>query len=372
MLGLAVPARALLLCWSVHGIVSDARTRMVFQPYFLAPFGMAVAVLVLELGIVSRRRTLLRAAMLLPVLVACLTLFGYRADMIQGFRGIFAGRLGADPLIVTLLASACFYGYAGLRRVPLAIDALSGALLALALVGFKSLPGHPATGPDASPLLAAATLQLVAGLFRRNGLRSLVGTTGLAIGSALIVTAPDDTTSFYWLVAFHLQVAGLLALGAAFRGRFGQLLRAAAATLMAVACLAATFGKVNPDLGLPLWMIAAYPPLAITVLSAYCLLLRDRRPLAAAAVAGIAWLAAETWRGYEALLAIIPGLNHIALSLALFAVALVVSLGKAGVLSRWFGPESGPLPGVATVQGVVENVVQLSQAEGPERFRGEP
>jgi hypothetical protein len=221
-------------------------------------------------------------------------------------------------------------------------------------------------------LLAAATLQLVIGLSRRDGLRSLLGTTGLAAGSALILTAPDDSTSFYWLVAFPLQVAGLLALGAAFRGRFGQLLRAAAATLLALACLAATFGRINPELGLPPWMILAYPPLAVSVLAAYCLLLRDRPPLAAAAMAGVAWLAAESWHGYEALLAIIPGLNHIALSLALFALALVVSLGKAGVLSRWFGTESGTVPGVATVQGAPENVVQLSQGEGPGRFSAEP
>jgi hypothetical protein len=366
MLGVAVPARALLLCWSVHGIVSDARTRMVFQPYFVAPFGLAVAVLLLELGIVSRRRNLLRAALLLPAVVVCLAVVGYRPDPIQGFRGIFAERLGADPLSLTLLASAGFYAYAGLRSVPLAIDALSAALLALALLGIKTLPGDPPTAPDAAPLLAAAILQLGFGLSRRDGLRSLLGITGLATGLALILPGADDSASLYWLVAFHLEVVGLLALGAAFGGRLGRLLRVAAGALLLLACLAATFGRVDPELGLPQWIILAYPPVATMVLSAYCLLLRDRRPLAAAALAGIAWLAAVTWRGYEALLAIIPGLNHIALSLALFAVAVIVSLGKAGVLSRWLGIESGTIPKVATVQGAAENVVQLSQSPGPE------
>jgi hypothetical protein len=46
------------------------------------------------------------------------------------------------------------------------------------------------------------------------------------------------------------------------------------------------------------------------------------------------WLTAAGWRGYRALRQIIVGLDYLALSLTLFAVAVLISLGKAGVLWR--------------------------------------
>src|SRR5262249_31386413 len=62
VLGLAVPARAFLLCWSMQPLDGADRDRLVFGPYFLVPFGLAVAVLLLEAGLASGRRGVLAAA----------------------------------------------------------------------------------------------------------------------------------------------------------------------------------------------------------------------------------------------------------------------------------------------------------------------
>src|SRR5262249_8748105 len=53
LLALAVPARAFLLCWSMHLLTGANSDDLVFGPYFVVPFGFAVAILLLEIGIVS-------------------------------------------------------------------------------------------------------------------------------------------------------------------------------------------------------------------------------------------------------------------------------------------------------------------------------
>src|SRR5262249_22566439 len=157
----AVPARAFLLCLSMHQPNSYPYDRLIFGPYFLAPFGLALAVLLLEVGLVSSRPGLLRVALAVPLGLVGLTLVGHRDDLIyQEFRDIFVSRLGGDPLYLTLLPSAGFYAYAALRRVPLATEALTAGLLALAMVGPDALSGHRPGAPSALPILAAAALQL--------------------------------------------------------------------------------------------------------------------------------------------------------------------------------------------------------------------
>ncbi|MBI1913476.1 MAG: hypothetical protein HYS12_01785 [Planctomycetes bacterium] len=111
LLALAVPARAFLLCWSLHLLEGVDRDRLIFGPYFLVPFGLCVAILLLEIGIVASHRLVLAVALAAPVGLVALALVGHQPDPIyRGFLRAFAARLGGDPLFLTLLASAGFYG----------------------------------------------------------------------------------------------------------------------------------------------------------------------------------------------------------------------------------------------------------------------
>jgi hypothetical protein len=49
----------------------------------------------------------------------------------------------------------------------------------------------------------------------------------------------------------------------------------------------------------------------------------------------LGWLAAAVRKGYAVLRLLVTGLDFLAVSLTLFALAIVVSLAKAGVLGRW-------------------------------------
>jgi hypothetical protein len=335
VLGLAVPARAFLLCWSLHLLSGGAGDQLIFGPYFLVPFGLAAAVLLLEAGIASSHRDLVAASLAAPAGLVALALFGHRGDPIYGeFLAHFAARLGGGPLWVALLLSAGYYAYAAVRRVPAAPDALAAALVALAFVNPDALRGGALLVPRAEPLLVAAVLQLGLGTDRRDARRCLLGTAGLAAVVALALPAWAGSAGFRAWLAFHLALGGMLLIGAALDDRLARLLRGAGAALVLPACLVALLAPPVPPAGLPSWSGAAYTLVMAALLVGYGLWLGHRLSLGVAALLLACWLAGAAWWAYRALRQVVAGLDYIMLSLALFALAVLVSLAKAGALRR--------------------------------------
>jgi hypothetical protein len=221
MLALAAPARAYLLCYSMHLVEGGPWDQLLIEPYFLVPFGLAAAVLLLEAGLTSRRQAVVFSALAMPLGLLALAAIGQREDPINvKFSHMFADRLAGSPLLVTVVASTAFIGYASLRGVVLA-----RWLLAASLAGFTAY--HPDWMQEALPLIIAAVL-IAYGLFLRN-----------------------------------------------------------------------------------------WPVLTIACLMLGC------------------WLITAGWQGYRVLRQLVVGLDFIVLSLAVFALALVISLGKSGILSKW-------------------------------------
>jgi hypothetical protein len=336
VLGLAVPARAFLLCWSLHLLGGADLDRLIFGPYFLTPFGLCVAILLLETGIVSRKRSVHAVALVAPLGLIALALIGHRPDPIyRGFLEVFTARLGGDPLFLALLAAAGFYAYAAVRRVPLATELLTAVLAALAVVGPDTLDRGDFAAPQPAPILAAALLQLGLGLWRRSAWRCLLGGSGLAITVALVVPEGTIAASHRDLVAFHLILAAVLGVGAGFEGFLARTLRLAGALLVLLAGVAATFGGVDVPEGIPPWAAVAYPLALAFLVATYGLILAHRPSFAVAGMVLACWLATAGWQGYCSLRQLVTGLDHIALSLGLFGVAILVSLAKSGVLARW-------------------------------------
>ncbi len=169
MLALAVPARSYLLCYSMHLPEGGGGGQVIFGPYFLVPFGMAIAVILLELGLEARSRGVLLAALVLPVGLAILASTGHRDEPVyQEFLQRFTDRLGGTPLYLTLYASAAFYAYAALRSVPLATEALTAALAVLAFCSPASLHLFPLVEAQPVPLLPVAAVLLAIGIWRRD------------------------------------------------------------------------------------------------------------------------------------------------------------------------------------------------------------
>jgi hypothetical protein len=242
--------------------------------------------------------------------------------------------------------------------VPAATEALTAALLALAFVGPDALTAGALVAPRPTPLLAAAALQLALGIDRRDARRCLLGTAGLVAVVALAL--PEEAVAFREWLAFHLALGGVLLIGAAFDDPLGRLLRVLGAALVLPACLVALFGLFEPPADLPPWALAAHPLVLAAVLVAYGLLLGHRFSFGVAGLVLACWLAGAGWWGYRFLRQLVSGLDYIALSLALFALAVLVSLGKAGALSR----------GVALGWGEVRRLLGLQGALGARPAHG--
>ena len=334
VLGLAVPARSFLLCWSMHLLAGRDQHSLIFGPYFLIPFALAALVLLLEVGIVSRLRAVLAVALAAPAGLVALALVGHEADPVyQGFLATFSARLGGDPLYLTLLAAGGFYAYAALRGVSPATEGLTAVLAALAVVGPDTLARGELMTPWPAPMLAAALLQLGLGLWRRQSWRCLAGVVGLGAGVALASSGADGGQPLHLLAVFHVVLFGLLFVGASFTDVLGRSLREVGALLVVLACLAVLFGPTVQ--GVPAAVVEAYPLVLAALLAGYGWLLGHRLSQAGAALVLACWSAAAGWRGYRSLREVVIGLDLMALSLGLFALAVLVSLTKSGALARW-------------------------------------
>ncbi len=345
VLGFAVVARSALLCWSMHHLAGAATEPYIFGFYFLAPFLTAVGVVLLEIGIVEGASGATLAALAVPPVMVVLAMVGHRPEGVyQGFLGQFAGRLGGTPLYLTVVASAAFYGYAALRRVPLAVGAFAGAVGALAFVAPATLDLAGLTSPRAGPLVAVAAVLLGSGLRRRDAWRCLLGAFCLIASVTIVVPGAGAGAGANRVpIAFHLAQVAALVVGAVFRDAVGRALRVVGATMALVACLAALSGRYEAPAGIPAWAIDAYPLVMAGLVAGYGYLLGERAALGSAGVIASCWVVGLAGRGYGSLRHVVTGLDYIAVGMLLFALAVATSLARAGV-PLWRGGTRGKVP----------------------------
>jgi hypothetical protein len=329
LLGCAVPARAFLLCWSMQLLDHTDFNHVLFGPFFITPFGLVVAVLLLQIGLVCRRQSVQWTALAVPFVLVLLTVVGHREDPIyREFLNVFGSRVG-DPLSILLLVSAAFYGYAASRGARGAYEALTVTLLTLAFVGPDTLDDRVLVAPQLLPLLAASVLQLGPGLTHRNCWRCLIG---LGLLAMVALVSPDDADlRFGPVIAYHVILVGILMLGAVFNDRLGRFLRVVGVSLVTLTGLMALSEAFAPSAGLP----GAYVLLLAVVLVGYGRLVGLRSSFLGASVLLMGWLGVVGWRTYCWLRQLVTGLDQMLLSLALFALAILVSLIKSGVFARW-------------------------------------
>ncbi|MBI3410780.1 MAG: hypothetical protein HY040_20785 [Planctomycetes bacterium] len=329
LLAMAVPVRAFLVCWALQ-------TRLIFGPYFLAPFGLCCAVLLLEVGLVARNRQVLWLALLIPVGLLVLTVNGHHQND-QDYRlflETFSSRLGGFPLFVTLLATIAFYAYAAWRRVARATEALTAALVLLAFVSSRALVLRDLAWPQPWPILAAAALQLGLGLWRRDAWRCLVASGGLIVVAVLLLPTEVDSWSLRGPIAFHMVIAVLLVAGAAFDNLLCRGARMLGLSLALGACLVVMYVPIRNPAPQLTWVLESYPFVMATLLALYGMLTRHRVSLVVAGLIPSCWLAGAVWRGYSWLRHMVVGLDYIVLSVLVLALAIGISLFKAGALPR--------------------------------------
>jgi hypothetical protein len=194
-------------------------------------------------------------------------------------------------------------------------------------------------------------LQLALGIRRRNAWHCLLGGFILAIAGTGALPAGAGAP-WRGAVALHIAMLTLLILGAAFRDAAGRYLRTAGAVLVFLACVAMSFGGLAIETSRLPWWVVLYPPTLAALLASYGWLVGHRSSYLFAGAAWLVWVATSGWRGYAALRQVVTGLDPMALGLAVFVLAVLISLGKAGTLMRlrfmlgWLGiAPGGRVPG---------------------------
>jgi hypothetical protein len=168
-LATAVVGRSFLVCKSFHLLEGVRFTDTIYAPYFLVPFGFALAVLLIELGLVAKSRITATAALALPVLLTFLAGIGHGGD--DAFLNIFRERTRATPMFLTLAGSAGLYLYAWLRGVAFATEGLTAALAAFAFIQPDSLSVSQIAMIRAEWLAAPVLFQGLLGLIKRDAWR---------------------------------------------------------------------------------------------------------------------------------------------------------------------------------------------------------
>jgi hypothetical protein len=123
----------------------------------------------------------------------------------------------------------------------------------------------------------------------------------------------------------------------------GKGLRASLVCLIISGLASSSARKARPATPeLPSWAGTAYTLVMAALLVAYGVRLGHRLSLGVAGQLLACWLAGAAWWGYRALRQIVAGLDYVLPSLTLFALAVLVSLAKAGALSRRTGRPTDP------------------------------
>lgn len=337
-LGLGICGRSYYLCVSMH--LTGGRAA-VFAPYFLVPFFFALSVLLLEIALVSRSKVMPRIALAAPLGMLALALAGCSQEKVPlEFLAMFVETLGATPLWITMLFVAAFYVWAVVRRVPLAVEALTATLLALAFVGPATLDLDSLIAPQPSPIFLAGVLQSGVALWRRSSLRCLVGACSLAAAAALQYPA-EWTAGHPWIVSCHGALIALLTVGAAFDDAFARFLRGVGAVGVSCAGVAALTMDAAWMSEIPREVLILYPIAMIGIAVAYAYLVRSRLYLAAAAVTTATWISLAAVQFYRYLGQVIVGLNYLAWALVSFLAAVLISLMKIGALRQWLAQWKG-------------------------------
>ncbi|MGE3806035.1 MAG: hypothetical protein AB7K24_15300, partial [Gemmataceae bacterium] len=255
LLACAVPARAFLLCWSMHLLQNAEAGTLVFGLYFLVPFGLALCVLLLEIGLVSESPGLLRLTLILPAGLVMLAILGHRPDAIyQHFVEVLLRRLGGDPLYLTVIGVGLFYAYAASRRVYLAAEAFTGVLFALAFLRPEALRQPTMQLYQPELILLASGLQLALGLWRRNSVHCLVAASCLLVAANYTIAA-GLLPELRGAILIHLFWLMLMIIGATLNDEIAEVLRYLAPPLGVSLCIIVLFGIDTTPMGLPAWVL---------------------------------------------------------------------------------------------------------------------
>lgn len=239
-----------------------------FGLYFLVPILLAVALLLLEAGIVGNNRRIQRVALALPFVCLVLSVSNPEGSAPYiAFLNRFVLRVGS-PLWQAALAGLAFFAYARLRQVRIAGEAFWGALMIASCIGRMTIDLSTVVAPQSWALWFAAVVHGIVGLRNRQSWRVFTATICilLALRSDFLLRAES-----LYKDAFLLNLAGLavLIVGALFDDAFASFLRRAGVPILVTAAIGAVGLPSASPANLPPWVAPLYGMAVVFITFAY-------------------------------------------------------------------------------------------------------
>jgi hypothetical protein len=331
VLAVGVGLRTYAICVSFHPSRGPAT---MFEPYFLAPWLLAVNVLLLEIGIAGQRPHLLRWCMAAPLGLLLLSSWTFPVPASISLRRMLLDFCGCSPLFLMLLAVALLYAVALARRVPHAFYWLTAAMALLVVVGPRTSGLDDPFVPRAWPLLPLTAMQLYTAIRHRSGLGGLLA--ALCAIAALCIAWPATVTAVcYGAVPAYLLLAAMLVIGTVFRDDMARFLQSAAGLAILVGCLLVCSGMVEECANVRPEVALVYPGIMLVLAAAYGIRMHNRWFRAVSLLVLADWIMMLGQRGHRVLRTTVAGLDEISLGLACLLVGLTVSLWKIGLPQTW-------------------------------------
>jgi hypothetical protein len=328
--GLAV--RSSGLCVSFHFVGGHST---IFGPYFLVPIGLSLSLIWLEIGLVSGRRAVMFMASAAPLGLVFLALTGHRYEPVyQHFLTLFVATLGGSPAFLSLIAATLFLVYAARRGAPLAWELVSLSMIALSVVGPTTVQVFEMVSPRWAPLAVGGLVLGTLAWRRADSARGLVA-AGLLVAAITLGSGAFFPRADQGVIAVHLVVLAMLAVGVIFDDTLADLVRWCGAVVLLLLGFVSALGYNRATHILPAELATGYPALVAVAALGYGFLVRDRDYLASAFVCLAAWLGWSSWQTYAQLRKTAAGLDQIVWGLIFFSIAMTISLQKAGVRTRF-------------------------------------
>jgi hypothetical protein len=295
---------------------------------FAAPVVFAAGLLLLEGGIVARRRGLQWLGLALPVLAFALCAVG---GTMNPARQAFLERLvdvAVAPTWGALLAGIAFYSVAALRGVSGAWRGMAAVGVGLACIPMEALSIHEWLTPGALTWAALAAGLMSAGLWSRRTAWCLEAATYAVIAMWSARLFALDPLLPERIAAAHVWVAALILIATLFDDGVARAMRELGMATVSLGALIAAVASVHlPE---PWWLIPADLAAMAALLGFVWLMRRAPGYGSASAVVAVAAYVCAYWQGAAELWRTVrwSGLPSFAIGVALLHVGILVSAWK--------------------------------------------
>jgi|GEM_PF-743410 len=235
----------------------------IWGTYFLVPLGFAIAILLLEIALVTANRRLAQRVVNATAILLALALPWIDEPISRAFQQAVVHKIGS-PLWLTIWGLVAFYGWAWLRGVPTAGQCGLASVALLTLVGRQTVDLETLTAPQPWPLLAIGTLLLAHGIRVRSS-RACAAASFLVTAGLWYLLPRTPLAELRTVVCADLLWAAWATIGFAFHDPLALTLRVVGAAMFPVSTLAAMASESGT--AMPVWVRALY----LIVLAIVCL-----------------------------------------------------------------------------------------------------